>query len=1220
MLKKNEEKGKLFRQILQNQYNRLKIMTNSKHYKRILITLMIPIVSINLWAQTSNLNIKFEHLTIRHGLSQSAVNTIIQDSRGFLWFGTQDGLNRYDGYIFKKYYHDAQDSNTISTKYINDLCEQRKEKVLWIATEGGGVNRFDLKTHQFKYYKHNSDDSLSLSSNFINSITLSSSGYLWITTNQQGLNRLDPETGSIKQYHYHPDKKNTIKGRTVTSILEDSKGRMWFGLNMPVLEKYNQKKDEFTHFEFENKFNTHFILDICEINHKLWLGTNKGILIFDPEKETINSFTDKIEGLPSDFRVEKLCLGPTGQLWASIEEKGLYRFNIKKASYQYFTFNPSNPNGISNNSIEDIYKDKSGNIWIGTTGSGIDVIKNRNKNFFVYQHSPTDPHSISHNNIWQIIEDPDFPGKIYWIATPDKINKFDMERKIFTPIYQDPENKNSIISNNVISLYKDNKGNLWMGTYNKGLYVLNTRTKKVENFTYDPTNLTGISSPQVFSLTQGKSGKIWIGTPNAGLDCYDPQTGKFTHYSSDAEDTTTISNNMIWSLFSDQDGILWIGTNNKINRFNPETNTFQRINDPDIIGAVYAIKPDQNNKDILWLCTEFGLIKFHKKTNTCYKYKNVLRQETIYGVVTDNNGYLWLSTNRGLIQFNPNTEELRSYYASDGLPSNEFNYAAFCKNSKTNELIFGGVKGLVVFNPHDILKNTSPPAVVLTDVKIFNQSIGIDGLHLKKSITEADKITLSHKDDVITFSFAALDYIAPENNQYAFRMENLDNEWNYIDNRRFTTYTHLPPGNFTFRVKAANSDGIWNTQGASINIEILPPFWQTTLFKIVIVLIGAFLLYSLYKFRIKYIENQKNKLEDKVKKRTKKLNREIQERKAAERELEEREKYLTSILRDTPDAIVVTDPKQKIVEWNPGAENTFKYTREETIGRDLNDLVVGKGMLNESNNLSNKVFEGEPIQPLETIRVNKQGNPINVILAASPIIVENNLTGMVIVYTDITHQKKHEQELEKSLNEKNILLKEIHHRVKNNLSVISALLNLQSNYLEDKKAKEMLEDSRNRILTMMEIHEKLYKSKDITKVDFEIYVKSTVNNLFKIYGVNWDNINYTVDVKNVSLSIEKAIPCGLIINELVTNSLKYAFDDMKGKKGMIEILIDKSNAKHIDLIIRDNGKGLPKDINLEKTDSLGLKLVDILSKGQLEGDLSINVKNGTEFKISFPIN
>ncbi|MFO7889531.1 MAG: two-component regulator propeller domain-containing protein [bacterium] len=1184
----------------------------------ILISILYLHAENNRLAQTSHLHITFEHLTSKHGLSQSAVNTIIQDSRGFLWFGTQDGLNRYDGYTFKKYYHDSQDPNSISAKNINDICEQKNAKVLWIATEGGGINRFDLETQEFSHYKHNPNDSSSLSSNFITCLEYTSSDFLWIATNNNGLNRLNIKTGKIKQYHYHPDTTKGISSETVTAIIEDSKGRLWLGLNTPVLEKFNPENEEFIHITLEERFNSEFILDICEINNKLWLGTNKSILIFDPENGKIESFTENIKGLPSDFRVEKLCLGPAKHLWAAVEDKGIYRFNVEEASFQNFSFNASDPNGISNNSIEDLYKDRTGNIWIGTTGSGINVVKNRNKNFFVYQHSPTDPHSLSHNNVWQIIEDPDFPGQIYWIATQHKLNKFNIEKKTFTHFCYAAEDKNSISSNNIISLYKDNKGNLWIGTNYKGLCVLNTRTNQIRKFNYDPHTYEGISSPQIFCITEGDSGKIWCGTSSAGLDCYDPHTDSFTNFSSDENDTTTLSNNLIWSLLQDEDGILWVGTNNKINRFNSKTKTFHRINNPEIRGAVYALIPDQNKKDILWLCTEFGLIKFNKKTGACYKYKNALRQETIYGAVFDNNGDLWLTTNRGLFQLHPETEEVKHYSASDGLPSDEFNFAAFCKNSRTNELIFGGLNGLVVFDPGDILKNTSPPPVVFTDLQIFNKSVDIDNIHLKKSITEAKKITLLPKDKVITFSFAALDFIAPENNLYAFKMENLDNNWNYIDNHRFTTYTNIPPGNYTFKVKAANSDGIWNEEGASIKIKVLPPFWKTTIFRIIMIIIAAGLLYSVYKIRIHYIENQKNKLEEKVKERTKKLNQEIIERKAAERELEEREKYLTSILRDTPDAIVVTDSDLKVVSWNPGAEKTFKYSKEETIGKNLNDLVVGKDKMQEGENLGKKVFAGKLVHPFETVREDKYGNPIHVILAASPIFVEKKMTGMVIVYTDITSQKKHEEELEKSLKEKNILLKEIHHRVKNNLSVISSLLNLQSSYLDNEKAKEMFEDSRNRVLTMMKIHEKLYQSDDITKVDFESYLEDTVNNLFKIYGINWDNISYNVDVKNVSLSIEKAIPCGLIINELVTNSLKYAFNDMKKEKGIIEILINKSNKEHIELIIRDNGKGIPKDINLEKTDSLGLKLVDILSRGQLEGTLSLNVKDGTEFKIKFP--
>ncbi|MEJ2628773.1 MAG: triple tyrosine motif-containing protein, partial [bacterium] len=440
-----------------------------------------------------------------------------------------------------------------------------------------------------------------------------------------------------------------------------------------------------------------------------------------------------------------------------------------------------------------------------------------------------------------------------------------------------------------------------------------------------------------------------------------------------------MDNNLIWSLFNDKDGILWVGTNNGLNKFIPESNTFHRINNSLINGSVFYINAYQNNKNILWLCTEFGLIRFNKNTEVCYKYNNDLKRESVFCALPDKKGNLWLSTNRGLFQFNPETGKLRSFFESDGLPSNEFNYAAFSKNYKTNELIFGGVNGLVIFKPGDIQRNTLPPSVVLTDFKIFNQSIGIDNYHLKKSITEAEKINLSYKDNIFTFSFAALDFLAPDKNTYAFKMENLNNEWNYIDNRRFTTYANLPPGNYTFRVKAANSDGIWNAKGASVKIIIKPPFYQTTFFKILLTLLFAFTLYFIYKIRVRYITRQKNKLSKKVKERTEALNQEITERKATEQKLEERQKYLFSILQHTPEAIVVTDPNQIIVEWNPGAEKIFLYSKEEIIGKNLNDLVVGKGKRRESMNLGKKVLAGNLVPPLETIRVDKNGKRINVI-------------------------------------------------------------------------------------------------------------------------------------------------------------------------------------------------------------------------------------------------
>ena len=418
-------------------------------------------------------------------------------------------------------------------------------------------------------------------------------------------------------------------------------------------------------------------------------------------------------------------------------------------------------------------------------------------------------------------------------------------------------------------------------------------------------------------------------------------------------------------------------------------------------------------------------------------------------------------------------------------------------------------------------------------------------------------------------------------------------------------------------MKASNNDGVWSERSAECGFTISPPFWLTWWFRSLIALTVLLLTVMVYHLRTRAIREHSKQLETRVEERTEALREEIKERKRAEREIEKRQKYLESVLHATPSAIVTADDSGLVVEWNPGAEKIFGYTRKEMLHRNVDEIIVPEEKMEEAAELTGQTLSGSAVTPMETIRRRKDGKPIHVIIGVSPIRNGTKLHGIVAVYTDITDLKRVEDQLKASLSEKEVLLKEIHHRVKNNFQIISSLLNLQSKLIRDDHALEVFKESKNRIRSMALIHEKLYQSKNLAQIDFANYIKTLVSRLYQSYSTDSNAISLVYDVEQVSIRIDDAIPCGLVINELISNSLKYGFpSDWKGK-GKIRIALHQKEKGQVELAISDNGIGLPEAFDVGKPESLGLRLVHILVDEQLGGKTEIDRRKGTRFKIVF---
>ncbi|MCP4544065.1 MAG: response regulator [Chloroflexi bacterium] len=884
-------------------------MKKSFAFVAILLLLTTAVPSHSTYAQKGDepptdlgRRLKFTHLSVENGLSQNDGRQILQDQLGFIWIGTQDGLNRYDGYGFKVYTCDPDDNTGLSDDFINALYQDRAG-TLWVGTKNGGVNKFDRTTGQFTRYRHDPEDPHSLSHDHVQAIYEDQSGILWIGTRGGGLNRFDRDTGQFVRYQHDPDNPNSLSHDAVSSIAQDQSGFLWIATEGGGLNRFDPRSDQadtghFVHYQ-HNPNNPNSLSDdtvwsiYLDRTGILWFGTEQGGLNrFDPAITGSGTFThyrhnpldptsishDEIDDITEDI---------SGDLWIGTRGGGLDKFDRETQTFITYQHNTDDPGSLSHNTVAAVYFDRAGTLWVGTVGKGVNLLDPNTQKFLHLGTEPGNPNSLSYDFVMGVYEDSE---GILWMGTiGGGVNAYDRKTRTFTHYKAGPDTPGSISANRVWTIAEDQTGTLWMGTLGGGLNKFDRETQTFTHYKADPDNPNSLSHNVIWTIYKDRQGILWIGTFGKGLDAFDPATETFTHYAANPDDPESLSHNVIKAIFEDQSGTLWVGTDEGgLNRFDRETQTFTHYRaDPDNPHSlsndrIKAIQQDQTGT--LWIGTGSGLNRFNQtdETFTHYYEKDGLPNDVIYGILEEvspdgeasldsEGGNLWLSTNRGLSKFNPQTETFKNYDFRDGLQGNEFNAGAFHK-SASGEMFFGGVHGVSAFYPEKIKDNPYLPPVVLTDFQIFNESVPIaKDSPLSQSISEIEEIVLSYEDKVFSFEFAALNYIIPEKNQYAYMMEGFDQDWVYSGNRRFATYTNLDPGTYTFKVKGSNNDGVWNESGVSVQVIIPPPFWETMWFRTCVLLIVAAIIAGTWYLRIATIKSQQRTLETQVAERTEQL-------------------------------------------------------------------------------------------------------------------------------------------------------------------------------------------------------------------------------------------------------------------------------------------------------------------------------------------------------------
>jgi signal transduction histidine kinase/ligand-binding sensor domain-containing protein/DNA-binding response OmpR family regulator len=853
-----------------------------------------------------NQNLKFEHIGTAEGLSQINVNSIIQDSRGFMWIGTRDGLNRYDGYKFTIYRYDPTDSNTVSNNFITDIVEDKKGN-LWIATQNG-INKYDVKHNRFTRFLHNNQNSNTISNNNTNKLLLDSSDNLWIGTERGGLDFFDIKKNQFIHYVHSDYDAGSISDNNVRALFEDSNHNLWIGTLDHGLNLLNRKTRTFSRFEHDDA-NVHTISGNSvsgifeDKSHHFWVGTQgNGLNLFDPQKGTFVHYTHD-EKNPYSVAANNIYStkeDDDGNLWVGTENGGMSILKKGTSKFDNYKHDEIDENSIKGNSIYSICRDRLGNMWLGAFSGGINLFKKSTKSFNYYNHNSS-PNSLSNNFVLDLHED---AGHNIWIGTDGGgLNKFNPQNGSFTFFKHDPSIKNSISGNYVLVVKQDNGGDFWIGTWADGISILNPKTNLFSYLKHDPANPNSLSGNNIYAITFTRDNKAWISSFYAGLDEYDKKTNTFKHFRFDADDPQSISSDMVYCILEDRRKNLWIGTySGGLNLLDRKTNKFTRFQHDENHNSISNnMVPDifEDHKGNLWISTFAGLNLFNPQTRhfKIFTKKNGLPSDIIYAAREDNNNKLWISTNSGLSEYDPVTNVFKNFTVDDGLQDDEFKPHCALK-AHDGTLYFGGVNGFNSFSPAQILKHAFFSPLILTGFELFNKPLAVaksdsDPSPLKQDISYAKAITLSYKQSVISLEFAALDFTSPHKKNYAYILAGFDKDWNYVESRNTALYTNVPPGKYTFKLKYQNSVGLWSPVASELQITIVPPFWLTWWFELLVILFVIGGVYALFRFRLERIEAQKFILEKQVKERTESLAKmtigERESREAAEKAREEAE-------------------------------------------------------------------------------------------------------------------------------------------------------------------------------------------------------------------------------------------------------------------------------------------------------------------------------------------
>jgi signal transduction histidine kinase/ligand-binding sensor domain-containing protein/DNA-binding response OmpR family regulator len=820
---------------------------------------------------------EFEYISDPEGLFNSSVTSILKDSEGYMWFGTFNGVARYDGYSFTNFLHDSKNPNSINNSHIRRLLET-KDSVLYVATEQDGFCSYNRNTQSFIRYTHDAKNTNSLNDNEVLTLFEDHKGNLWIGT-VRGLDKFNSKTKSFK--HYFPF-GNKVNNR-INSITEDEEGNLWIYGHSNSLCKLNSEKDDFEFLKFSDNPKTKEELNywgvLCyDRRGNLWIGNHlDGVIKMNRAsgKREVYSTTNK--KLKSDF-ITSINVDSYGNIWVCSDGGGLFLYKETSNTFQVFQNDPDDITSLSSNAVYSFYESEPGFYWIGTYAAGLNILKNDKKKFAKFSAKGTTGKKLLQKGVLAFAQGED--GKV-WVGTDGGgLSLFDPINYHFT--YFTEENGKAC-ANVVKSLLVDSDKNLWCGSFRKGLCKINTGNKSKLNYNSEINKSNKkLFNDHVWALGESSRGEIWMGLLRGGIDVYNKKTNKIARSPLDTIGSGELGRSTVFVIHEDSKKRIWIGTetigaicydpaSDSFVHFTYETGKKGSLKSNDI----RDIFEDRNGD--FWFATGKGglnkLVDFNNKLFEAYTIKDGLPSDHILNILEDEKNNLWLSSDKGITCFKTKENKFINFDIEDGLQSLEFKE---CSKLKTEDgfMYFGGIEGFNFFHPDSVHINSMPPRVVITDFKIFDHSLKNNVIYngkeyIDKPVSGVNKIILSPDDFVFSVEFAALSFRSPLFNKYAYKLEGFDEKWTFVNaDKRSAKYTNLNPGEYIFRVIASNSDGVWNNHGVSLKIIILPPWWMTWWFRVLIfigILTGIFFFTYL---RTRAVSQKNKLLEEEVRKRT----------------------------------------------------------------------------------------------------------------------------------------------------------------------------------------------------------------------------------------------------------------------------------------------------------------------------------------------------------------
>ena len=801
-------------------------------------------------------DLRFAHLTTNDGLSQSNVKAILQDHRGFMWFATQDGLDRYDGNAFVVYKHNPNNADSLSANLVTDVIEDN-QGYLWIATYTGGVNKFDPRTERFTRYRHDPGNPNSIGADSVNSIARDSRGCLWFGTEASGLDKFDPTTKTFT--HYLNDSDGLFVGR-ITHVIEDRHRDIWF-VGERGLFHLNIKTGEITRPPAtRNGLGADYLAE-DEIGN-LWILAYSpivGLVKYDRQAERLTAYP---VGAGAVGLVNSKLFDDRGNGFWVPSSLGLYYFDRRTEHLtRLFQHDESDPDSLNDNAVISVYLDRGGILWVGTEKEGLNILNFQQKQFGRYVHRPGDPNSLSPGRVTAIYQDSE---GILWVGfSPRALDRLNRKTGQVAHYVDGLEDRNATEKGtDVNSIYKDARGYLWLGGWGSGLDRFDERTGQFKHYRHHPDDPNSLPTNHVLRIFGDRQGQLWVGHID-GVARLDTATEQFTFYRPDPKNPTKYGNAAL-AFYQDRSGALWVARGEGVlSRYDENTKSFANYTpdsrDPRGLngGDISAIHQDRTGT--LWLGALDGLYRYNRQDETFTRYTESqgLPSSAIQGILEDKDGRLWISTKNGISRFDPKTETFRNYDVSDGLQANDFSQACYTQGSD-GEMFFGGSNGFNAFFPENVRDNAYVPPVVITSFKIFNKPVPVGANSvLQRAIPYVDSLILPYRDSVFSFEFAVLSYANFQKNRYRYKLEGLEPGWNEVGSKqRLATYTNLDPGKYVFRVQGSNSDGVWNEEGVSLPIFITPPWWRTNWFRATSAAVLLALLWAAYQLRVRQLHHE----------------------------------------------------------------------------------------------------------------------------------------------------------------------------------------------------------------------------------------------------------------------------------------------------------------------------------------------------------------------------